>query len=205
MSFNRKEHWENIYLTKKPEEVSWYQKSPSLSLKFIEKSQLYKSSSIIDIGGGDSLLADHLLRLGYQNITVLDISKKSIERAKKRLGKDAKSVRWIVSDIIQFVPDTEYDLWHDRAAFHFLSTENEINKYIDIAYRSLKEEGIAVIGTFSLKGPLKCSGIEVMRYSEQSMADRLHPRFKKIECLSVDHITPAESRQNFTYCRFKKS
>lgn len=202
--FDRKNHWEHIYQTKLLNEVSWYQPTPDTSLKFFEQFNIPKQAKIIDVGGGDSLLVDHLLDRGYENITVLDISELALERAKLRLGDRAASVKWIAADAASFVPEEQYDFWHDRAAFHFLTQEEEIENYINNVQKSIKPSGILVIGTFSKQGPKKCSGIEIQQYSETSMTDRLKPFFEKIECISVEHKTPFDTIQQFIFCSFRK-
>ncbi|MFC1692854.1 class I SAM-dependent methyltransferase [Candidatus Latescibacterota bacterium] len=141
----KKKHWENIFATKKPNEVSWYQKTPETSLVFLNSFNLSNTSKIIDIGCDDSFFVDNLIELGYQNITVLDISEKALERAKTRLGEKAKKIKWIVSDVTDFKPDTKYDFWHDRAAFHFLTDEEDIEKYITIIKNSINIDGFLVI------------------------------------------------------------
>jgi 2-polyprenyl-3-methyl-5-hydroxy-6-metoxy-1,4-benzoquinol methylase len=202
--FDRKNHWDHIYETKQLNEVSWYQPTPDTSLKFFEQFNIPKQAKIIDVGGGDSLLVDHLLDRGYENITVLDISELALERAKLRLGDRAASVKWIAADAASFVPEEQYDFWHDRAAFHFLTQEEEIENYINNVQKSIKPSGILVIGTFSEQGPKKCSGIEIKQYSETSMTDRLKPFFEKIECISVEHKTPFDTIQQFIFCSFRK-
>lgn len=202
--FNRKNHWENIYDTKALEEVSWYQPTPETSLEFIKNLNLEKDAAIIDIGGGDSLLVDFLLNLGYTNISVLDISEKAIERAKERLGEKAGMVKWIVSDITRFNPSEKYDVWHDRATFHFLISEEDISAYLEITGKAVKENGHLFIGTFSENGPKKCSGIEIRQYSEDSLNDTFGPEFQKINCFKVDHKTPFDTFQNFVFCSFQK-
>lgn len=203
-NFDRKNHWENIYNTKELKDVSWFQVRPETSLDFFKQFNVSTTAKIIDIGGGDSLLVDHLLDLGYQDISVLDISESAIERAKIRLGQKANNVKWIVADAATFVPTEQYDFWHDRAAFHFLTEENEISNYLETAQKSINPKGILVIGTFSEQGPKKCSGIEIKQYSETSMTDRLKIFFEKIKCITVDHITPFDTIQNFVFCSFKK-
>ena len=200
----RKKHWEEIYTTKQLTEVSWYQQTPETSLKFFEEFKIPLNAKVIDVGGGDSLLVDHLLDLGYTNISVLDISKNAIERSMKRLGEKSKMVKWIVADASSFKPEEKYDLWHDRAAFHFLTDEYEIINYINTAQNSMSENGVLVIGTFSEQGPKKCSGIEVKQYSEKAMTDMLQKYFEKVKCITVDHETPSHSIQNFVFCSFKK-
>lgn len=203
-NFDRKNHWENIYQTKELKEVSWFQPTPETSLDFFKQFNVLKTASVIDIGGGDSFLVDHLLDLGYTDITVLDISESAIERAKTRLGALAEKVKWIVNDITLFKPDRKYDFWHDRAAFHFLTDENEITNYLATASESLSPEGIMVIGTFSEQGPKKCSGIDIRQYSETTMTERLKRYFDKIKCITVEHSTPFGTVQNFVFCSFKR-
>lgn len=203
-NFDRKKHWENIYHTRALHEVSWFQPRPETSLGIIEGMKLPASAKIMDVGGGDSLLVDHLLDLGYENITVLDISEAAITRAKKRLGARAHSVQWIVADAATFEPTTQYDLWHDRAAFHFLTQDAEIAHYLNTAHQGLAPNGHLVIGTFSDQGPTKCSGIDIKQYSEADMSAQLEGYFEKINCFTVDHTTPSGGVQNFLFCHFRK-
>jgi ubiquinone/menaquinone biosynthesis C-methylase UbiE len=203
-SFDRKNHWENIYETKELNTVSWYQPIPQTSLDLISEANLPKNAKIIDIGGGDSFLVDHLLDLGYSDLTVLDISAKSIARAKKRLGEKADKVKWIVADASSFESDDKYDFWHDRAAFHFFRDEKEIDNYIENANQKIAQNGKLAIGTFSENGPLKCSGIEIHQYSESSLSQTFAKYFEKQKCFTVDHQTPSGSIQNFVFCVFKK-
>lgn len=202
MKSTRKNHWENVYETKEPNQVSWTQEIPKTSLDFINDFNLPKNAKIIDVGGGDSKMVDFLLDEGYTNITVLDISAKALEKAKMRLGKKAESVTWIVSDITELTPTTKYDLWHDRAAFHFLTSDAEKEKYLEIVEKSV--EGYLVIGTFSENGPKKCSGLEIQQYTEESLSSMLENGFQKLSCVTQDHITPFETVQNFLFCSFKK-
>lgn len=202
--FDRHQHWENIYQAKKLSEVSWYQPTPATSLAFFKEFKVPLTAKIIDIGGGDSLLVDHLLNLGYKDITVLDISETAIERAKTRLGDRAQQVTWIIADATTFQPTQKYDFWHDRAAFHFLTSDNDIDAYLETVQQNLRPNGILVIGTFSENGPKKCSGIDIHQYSERSMIARLQKFFTKIKCSTVDHTTPSGTIQNFIFCSFKK-
>jgi len=202
--FNRKNHWENIYETKTLKEVSWYQPTPETSLEFIQKMKLSKDAAIIDIGGGDSFLVDHLLDLGFSNISVLDISEKAIERAQKRLGTKAGLVKWIITDITEFKPKEKYGFWHDRAAFHFLTNQEDVKKYIEIAENSLNQNGVLFIGTFSENGPKKCSGIEIKQYSEESLKAIFQNSFSPIESFTIDHKTPFDTIQNFLFYGFRK-
>ena len=164
-AFDRKNHWEHIYQTKQLNEVSWFQPTPSTSMSFFEKFNISKKAKIIDIGGGDSLLVDNLLDRGYEDITVLDISESALERARLRLGERCRLVKWIVADASAFKPVVQYDFWHDRAAFHFLTGELEIENYINTVQQGIKPSGILVVGTFSEQGPKTCSGIEIKQYS----------------------------------------
>ncbi len=202
--FDRKKHWEQIYTSKGPEDVSWFQEKPVVSLSFIEEAGIEKDASIIDIGGGDSFLVDHLLDLEYTNITVLDISDTALSKAKKRLGKRAKLVKWIEADASHFTPDQKYDLWHDRAAFHFLTNDNDIQNYIHTAVDSIKPGGKLIIGTFSENGPTKCSGIEIRQYSKETLTELFQPFFNLEKCLNTPHQTPFGTIQDFTFCRFRK-
>ncbi len=197
-----KDHWENVYETKNPDQVSWTQKKPQTSLDFIHSFGLGKEAKIIDIGGGDSHLVDFLLEDGYENITVLDISAKALEKAKQRLGNKAERVKWIATDITAFEPNENYDIWHDRAAFHFLTTPEQVSKYIDIARNSIT--GFMVLGTFSKNGPTKCSGLDIQQYDEESLSENFEADFEKIKCITEDHTTPFETIQNFVFCSFKK-
>jgi SAM-dependent methyltransferase len=202
MESNLKEHWETVYATKTPQEVSWTQERPAISLDFIASFQLEKSASIIDIGGGDSLLVDFLLDLGFTNISVLDISAHAIERAKVRLGEKASLVTWIVSDINDFEPTEMYDLWHDRAAFHFLTTQKDIERHVKLVSKHAKQ---LVIGTFSTNGPFKCSGLEITQYDENELGQLFAPHgFKVLTTKREDHMTPFGTTQNFVFASFVK-
>ena len=201
---SHKSHWEKIYATKRLDEVSWYQPTPGVSLDFISELNIQKDAAIIDVGGGDSYLADNLLAAGFTDITVLDISEAAINRAKQRLAKDAERINWIVADINDLVVDKKFDCWHDRAAFHFLTTDKQIEKYLTIAQEHISRDGRMIIGTFSTSGPEKCSGLPIKQYSEQSLSGVLKKWFEKIKCITTDHITPFNTVQNFLFCSFKK-
>lgn len=203
MKIDKKNHWETVYDTKQPNEVSWTQENPKTSLDFIKETRLDKTAKIIDIGGGDSKLVDFLLKEGYQDITVLDISSKALERAQKRLGKNAEKVHWIVSDITEFKPEVSYHIWHDRATFHFLTSAEQIKKYVDITEKWVSN--FLTIGTFSENGPSKCSGLDIKQYSEAEMEKQFSNRFKKLKCITEDHVTPFETTQNFTFCAFERN
>ena len=195
-------HWDKIYAQKQPNEVSWTQEVPKTSLDFIHSFGLPKTANIIDVGGGDSKLVDYLLEEGFENITVLDISAKALEKTKQRLGDKAKKINWIVSEITEYKPRTTFDVWHDRATFHFLTTGEQVAKYMSIARNSVS--GFLTIGTFSDNGPEKCSGLAVKKYSEEKLVAELQNGFEKIRCITEDHITPFNTRQNFLFCSFKR-
>ena len=204
MSISQKFHWEKIYQTKQPNEVSWTQEVPVISLEYVRSFKLPKNASIIDVGGGDSKLVDFLLQEGYTDITVLDISEAAIERAKQRLGDLAQKVTWVVSDVLNFNSEKKFDVWHDRAAFHFQTEGADIKKYIKIV-KSLAKDKV-VIGTFSIDGPTKCSGLTIKQYEELTMKELFETNsFKNIECKREDHITPSGNVQNFVFCSFYKA
>jgi cyclopropane fatty-acyl-phospholipid synthase-like methyltransferase len=194
-----------LYSTKAENEVSWFQPYSKTSMEFVELFDLPVNANIIDIGGGDSHFVDALIEKGYQNIWVLDISSNSIERAKQRLGEKSLQVHWIISDVVNFEPPVPFDLWHDRAAFHFLTSEEKINKYVCIAENAIKRNGYLILGTFSENGPKKCSGLELKQYSEASMSSRFEIAFDRIKCVTEDHTTPSNTTQNFLFCSFRKN
>jgi len=202
MGKTSKNHWEKVYETKNPDQVSWTQDIPKTSLDFIHSFGLTKTAKIIDIGGGDSKLVDYLLDEGYENITVLDISVKALDKAKHRLGNKAQKINWVVSDITDYQPDTTFDVWHDRATFHFLITSDQIEKYMDTARNSVS--GYLTIGTFSDKGPTKCSGLYIKQYNEEALTNELKKGFDKIHCVTEDHTTPFNTTQNFLFCSFRR-
>jgi trans-aconitate methyltransferase len=199
---DRQQYWDKIYQTKQPSEVSWTQEKPATSLNFIHSFPVSKKAPIIDVGGGDSRLVDYLLAEGYENITVLDISEEALNRAKKRLGDKADRIKWVVADVTEFTPDTTYEVWHDRATFHFLTTPEQIDQYLTIAYKNVN--GYLAIGTFSDNGPEKCSGLPIKQYNEAQLQTVLTDKFDKIRCITEDHITPFQTKQNFLFCSFKK-
>ncbi len=204
MNTQDKIYWDNIYNTKSEVEVSWFQPYPETSMGFVELFKLPVTANIIDIGGGDSHFVDALLEKGYQNIWVLDISANAIEKAKKRLGDKVLKVHWVVSDVTDFIPGIQFDFWHDRAAFHFITTEEKIDKYISLAENAIKKDGYLILGTFSESGPKKCSGLEIKQYTEASMSARFEIAFNRIKCVEVNHTTPFNTVQNFLFCSYKK-
>lgn len=201
----RKNYWESIYDHKKLIELGWYQANPTLSLEFIKKAKLAKEAKIIDIGAGDGLLTDNLIELGFTDLTVLDISQKAIEKAKLRLGEKAAMVKWICSDITDFKPEEKYDLWHDRACFHFLTDQKEIETYRRIVDLGLNVQGVFILGTFSKTGPTKCSGLEIQQYDENDLKLLFSDAFEAFECVESVHHTPSMSTQNYVFCSFKRN
>ena len=203
MKYNTKEHWENIYQTKKSNEVSWHQEKPKTSLNLISEINLDKDAKIIDIGAGDSNLADNLLAIGFRNITVLDVSSNALNRAKKRLGDKAKDVKWIVSDVREFETNDKYDLWHDRAVLHFLTEEEDISKYAEKVRQLLKPNSYLIVSAFSENGPKRCSGLDIKQYSENSMK-KLFNGFEHIKSFKEEHLTPEGTSQIFIFSVFRK-
>ena len=199
-----KEHWEKVFESKAENEVSWFQPYPETSIEFLELFNLPFDANIIDIGGGDSRFIDALLDKGYKNIWLLDISANAIERVKKRLGDKAVQVHFVISDVVNFKPDVQFDFWHDRAAFHFLTSEKNINKYVSIAESAIRPNGYLILGTFSDTGPTKCSGLEIKQYNQASMSSRFENSFERIKCIKVEHRTPFNTIQNFLFCSFMK-
>ena len=200
MNFNAKSHWEDIYKRKMPNEVSWTQEIPQTSIDFIESFDLPTTSEIIDVGGGESKFIDYLLSKGYENITVLDISKNAIEKAKTRIGVNSDKVKWVVTDINEFIPNNKFDFWHDRAVFHFLTNQESILKYSKMVSSYARN---FVVGTFSTEGPKKCSGLDICQYDEISITKTFEtPNFKKVESKRVNHETPFGTIQNFIFCSF---
>ena len=200
--FNRQAHWEGVYSKKKSTEVSWYQLQPECSLELIKATGVDASASIIDIGGGASTLVDFLLDAGYQNLSVLDIAHGAIEQAKSRLGQHADKVEWLEQDITSFIAKESFDVWHDRAVFHFLTDAADRLSYVDVMCNALKPGGHAIVATFNLDGPEKCSGLDVVRYSPESMSAIFGAGFQLVETRSEKHETPGGASQSFVYCRF---
>jgi SAM-dependent methyltransferase len=198
------EYWDSVHLKKKEDEVSWFQFLPIESIELIKSLKINLNDNIIDVGAGESRLVDNLLELGFKNIDVLDISESAIAKAKKRLGKKSLLVNWIVCDINNFKPEKKYKLWHDRAAFHFLRKENEINNYVNLASNSILKSGKMIIATFSLNGPEKCSGLEVTRYSLELIKRKFKQKFIMENHSIKNHSTPFNSLQEFLFTTFSK-
>ena len=199
-----KQYWDEIYTTKQEEDTSWFQLYPKTSMDFIALFELPITANIIDIGGGDSHFVDALLNEGYLNIWVLDISSAAIAKAKKRLGDRAYLVHWIIADVTDFIPTVHFDFWHDRAAFHFLTTPPKVEQYVTIAEKSIRKKGYLILGTFSEDGPTKCSGLDVQQYSAASMSAKFEVNFERIKCIQEAHQTPFNTIQQFLFCSFLK-
>jgi 2-polyprenyl-3-methyl-5-hydroxy-6-metoxy-1,4-benzoquinol methylase len=202
---NAKAHWERIYHTLAPTELTWYQEHPRLSLELIQSIGVSKSAQIIDVGGGTSTLVDELLREGYQHITVLDVAGTALELARQRLGSRAATVTWIEADITTVeLPPSYYDVWHDRAVFHFLTQPEERRWYVETIRHALKSEGYVIVATFAPEGPIRCSGLNVVRYSPASLADEFGAEFQLVKSRREVHRTPLGAEQVFQYCAFQK-
>jgi len=201
---NRKDHWERVYQKHLPTEVGWYQAYPERSMKLINNTGAGTDSSIIDVGGGTSKLSMYLLDQGYTRITVLDISGNSIDKAKSQLGEKSDKISWIEADVTKYSFTEQYDVWHDRAVFHFLTEAKERKRYINSLNQALKLNGDLILATFSLDAPPKCSGLSVVRYSPETLQNELGDNFNFVEGFVEDHVTPSDVNQNFIYCRFVK-
>jgi 2-polyprenyl-3-methyl-5-hydroxy-6-metoxy-1,4-benzoquinol methylase len=200
-NMDTKRHWENVYANKAPDRVSWYRLHLETSLALIAQAAEVRDASIIDVGGGESTLVDDLLLRGYKNLTVLDISQTAIEVTKKRLGSAAEQVRWLVGDIVEIgLKQHAYDLWHDRAVFHFLTAPERRLAYVRQVTRLVKRGGHVIVSTFGPQGPTKCSGLEVMRYDAESLHGEFGGRFRMVESSKELHQTPFGTKQQFLYC-----
>ena len=201
---DRQAHWEHVYVTKGENEVSWFQQSPAPSLELIAQVGATHKSAIIDIGGGASRLVDHLVEDGFEDVTVLDLSGAALEAARQRVGVRADRVHWIVADVTAWEPAKPYDVWHDRAAFHFLTEEKDRAAYVARLTRGVKVGGHAIIATFALDGPEKCSGLPVARYDSASLARTLGPMFRLVHSRRHEHATPWGSQQMFQFSVFRR-
>lgn len=196
-----KEHWENVYTTKKSNEVSWFQEHAHRSLKLIEDANIPKTSAIIDVGGGASTLVDDLLDRGYESLTVLDLSRAALATAKSRLGGRAAHVQWMEANILDAdLKAQKYDVWHDRAVFHFLTTAEERSTYVEKVFNAVKPGGLVIIATFAEDGPTKCSGLPVMRYNAQELHAEFGAAFQLLGQEKESHLTPGGNEQKFVYC-----
>jgi trans-aconitate methyltransferase len=197
--FDRSAHWEGVYASKSENEVSWFQENPAISLELIKQTHAVPESAIIDIGGGASRLVDALVARGFTAVTVLDLSEAALQSAQARLGEHAASVRWIAADATAWQPTGAFDIWHDRAAFHFLVEASDRAAYIDRLHAGVKPGGHAIIATFAPDGPEKCSGLPVQRYDSESLSRTIGAAFDLVEHLSHRHLTPWGAEQSFQF------
>ncbi len=201
---NRSSHWDNVYATKSEAEVSWFQDRPTISIEMIRAANPDHGAAVIDIGGGTSRLVDSLLQAGYRNVAVLDLSANALDAARKRIGPTASLVDWIVADATTWRPARTYDVWHDRAAFHFLIDPRDRAAYVDRLESAVAPGGQVIIATFAPDGPEKCSGLPVQRHDSASLAAELGPEFEPVETRSETHRTPWDSTQAFQFSRFRR-
>lgn len=199
MNAERKVHWERVYETRQPTEVSWFQPVPEKSLALIRRTGIGASDAIVDAGGGASTLVDNLLAAGFQDVSVLDISANALLKSQERLGEIASEVTWIEADVTEFTPARQYDLWHDRAVFHFLTDAADRDRYVDVVRRSLRSRGHLVLATFGPQGPMRCSGLDICRYGIEQLTDLLGTDFELQSHELDEHRTPSGSAQQFLY------
>ncbi len=200
-----KEHWEKVYSTKLANSVSWFQEHAAISLKIIREANINLAASIIDVGGGASTLVDDLMKVGFQNLTVLDISEEALSLAQDRLKENASKALWITSDITKAdLPNHHYDVWHDRAVFHFLISEYDHNAYIKTVLHAVKPGGHVIVATFAEDGPLQCSGLPVMRYTAEQLYAEFGAAFELVAHVNESHDTPFGTTQKFVYCYCRK-
>jgi len=197
-------HWDNAYASKGEAGVSWFEDVPAISLELLRQAGAGPASSVIDIGGGASRLVDALLREGIGRITVLDISPAALDAAKARLGASAGDIEWIAADVTEWKPEHRYDIWHDRAAFHFLIEADARAAYVERLRAALKPGGHAIIATFALDGPERCSGLPVMRYDPAGLAEILGPSFELVDQRRYTHTTPWGSPQSFQFSLLRR-
>ncbi len=196
-----RDHWENVYASRSPEAVSWFRPHLEHSLAFLEAARLGRDAAVIDVGGGASTLVDDLLDRGYSNVTVLDLSQQALDAARARLGERASRVRWICADVTDVALEpAAYDLWHDRAVFHFLREPAARERYVAGVRRALKPGGHVIVATFGPHGPERCSGLEVMRYSPDELHAEFGSEFARLASATERHVTPWGTEQEFIYC-----
>jgi trans-aconitate methyltransferase len=202
---SRKSHWETVYTTKGEDEVSWFQQDPAPSLELIGLARPTPESAIVDIGGGASRLVDSLVARGFRHVAVLDISQAALDAARARLGEAASKVEWVVADVTRWSPTHTFDIWHDRAAFHFLVDPADRAAYVARMKQAVRPGGHVVIGTFAIDGPEKCSGLPVNRYDAASLAEELGEGFELVDSRRQDHSTPWNATQRFQFCVFRRT
>jgi len=198
----RKQHWEQVYQTRLPKRVSWYQTYPEKSLELIEKAQLEKSKPLIDVGGGASVLVDCLIAANFTNVSVLDISEQALQHAKDRLEEKSQQIKWHIADILTFKAPHLFDLWHDRAVFHFLTDEDERKQYVKVLKESLSNQAQVIIATFGIDGPEKCSDLPVKQHDSTTIMAELGDEFTLLETFDEYHLTPKDIQQKFSYFYF---
>ena len=201
---SRQDHWETVYTSKAEDQVSWFQETPAISLELIELAGGIRSSGVIDVGGGASRLADCLVSRGYEDVTVLDLSAAALARAQSRMGEEASRVTWIAADVTTWEPSRGYDIWHDRAAFHFLTSQADQGAYVSRLRRALRPGGHAIVGTFAPDGPERCSGLAVNRHDSTSLAVLLGSGFALIDARQHEHTTPWGATQKFQFSTFRR-
>ncbi len=201
---NSHQHWESIYRQKEDSQMSWFQESPAFSLELIRRWAPKKENRIIDVGGGSSRLVDELLTLGYHDLSVLDISQSALDRSRQRVGHLGENVNWIASDIRDFAPERPFNLWHDRALIHFMTSESHKQSYLQTLDRSTTNHAKCIFAAFSYRGPEKCSGLVIEQYDQEKLSALLGPRYQPLECFEKEHLTPSGKLQAFLFCVFEK-
>jgi ubiquinone/menaquinone biosynthesis C-methylase UbiE len=205
LSLHRQRHWENVYNAKSPEEMSWYEPHLAISLEWVTEAAPNPAAAIIDVGGGASTLVDDLCAKGYRSLTVLDVSSTALARSRQRMGRAADGIRWITGDVTTCsLPDAAFDLWHDRAVFHFLTDQDERDAYVQRVRSALKPAGQVILATFSTHGPQSCSGLPVSQYDAASTQEQFGPDFRLTKSATVTHHTPVGGSQEFLYCRLAR-
>ncbi len=202
---DRHQHWEGVYTDRPYEDVGWFEVDPAVSMELVERALAGGAESIIDVGGGASRLVDRLLAVGVGQIAVLDLSETGLDVAKQRLGDHADAVRWIVGDVTSIADVGDFDIWHDRAVFHFLTDPADRARYVSLAERTVRPGGTAIVATFAPDGPERCSGLEVCRYDAKSLADQCGPGFELRDSRDHVHTTPRGVRQHFQYSAFRRA
>jgi 2-polyprenyl-3-methyl-5-hydroxy-6-metoxy-1,4-benzoquinol methylase len=199
------DHWEGIYASTAATDLSWYEPEPAASLRLIEELAPGPSRAVIDVGAGESLLVDSLLARGFTDVTVLDVSRHALDEVEERLGGRASGVNLVCSDVLQWTPDGRYDIWHDRAVFHFLTDPIERDQYVELAERAVRDDGALVVGTFAEDGPTHCSGLPVVGYSPRGLAEVFSASFDLVTHEREEHTTPGGAMQPFTWVVLRRT